>query len=108
LNALGAELRLGPVKAGNAEKKPAKVRKFSRFPCVLITEVIKDDQFYRPKDVAAALRVSTVTISRAIRQGKLKAFRIGGQWRILGSEIPRDLEAETTRSLGIYGADQSS
>ena len=62
-----------------------------------MNEVIRDDQIYRPAEVAQALRVSTVTLTRAIRSGKLKAFRVGGQWRILGEEVIRYIEHETNK-----------
>lgn len=61
--------------------------------------MVKDDQVYTPKEVAKALRVSAVTISRAIREGRLKAFRIGGQWRIYGSELREYVETETQKAL---------
>jgi excisionase family DNA binding protein len=61
--------------------------------------MVKDDQIYSPKEVAQALRVSAVTISRAIREGKLKAVRIGGQWRIYGSELNQYVSAETQKAL---------
>jgi excisionase family DNA binding protein len=54
---------------------------------------------YRPREVAEALRVSTVTVSRAIRDGKLKAFRVGGQWRILGSEVTNYLNRGTEGAM---------
>jgi excisionase family DNA binding protein len=59
----------------------------------------KEDHVYRPAEIAAALRISTVTVSRAIRQGKLKALRVGGQWRVLGSELRRYLDQETSVAL---------
>jgi excisionase family DNA binding protein len=61
--------------------------------------LLTESQVYTPKEIADTLRVSAVTISRAIREGKLKAFRVGGQWRIYGSEIRAYVEAETARAL---------
>jgi len=61
--------------------------------------MIEDDQIYRPRDLAAMLQVSAVTISRAIREGKLKAIRVGGQWRILGADFRRYLAEQTGSAL---------
>ena len=66
-------------------------------------EDVRLDQVYRPAEVAKALRVSTVTISRAILSGKLKAFRVGGQWRIIGSELASYVDGETRRALSRTG-----
>jgi excisionase family DNA binding protein len=60
---------------------------------------IISDEVYRTSEVARILKVSRVTLSRAIQSGKLKAFRVGGQWRVLGSEVVRYIQTETARSL---------
>ena len=52
-----------------------------------MNQLIVRERVYRPSEVAKALRVSSVTVSRAIRCGKLTAFRVGGQWRILGADL---------------------
>ena len=62
--------------------------------------VAKEDRVYTPREVAAILRVSSVTVSRAIRDGKLRGLRVGGQWRILGSDLQAYLETETCLALG--------
>ena len=62
--------------------------------------LVKDEKIYRTTEVAKALRVSSVTITRAIRDEKLKAFRAGGQWRIPGSEVTRYVEHQTKKALG--------
>jgi excisionase family DNA binding protein len=71
-----------------------------RTSSVNFNDVIKEDQVYMPKEVADALRVSPLTVSRAIHEGKLKAIRLRGQWRILGAELIRYLQAETDAALG--------
>ena len=60
---------------------------------------INGDEIYRTSEVARILKVSRVTLSRAIQSGKLKAFRVGGQWRLLGSEVVRYIQTETASSL---------
>ena len=61
--------------------------------------MVKEDQLYTPKEVGLALRISVVTVSRAIRDGKLVAFRVGGQWRIPGSEINNFIGRGTDSAL---------
>jgi excisionase family DNA binding protein len=47
------------------------------------------DGYLRPKDVAADLDVSYVSVMNYIKRGQLKAFKLGGQWRIAPSELER-------------------
>jgi excisionase family DNA binding protein len=39
--------------------------------------------------------VSRATLVRAIQKGRLKAFRVEGQWRILHSEVVRYLSRDS-------------
>ena len=64
--------------------------------------VIDDLQMYRPIEIARILRVSSVTIGRAVRDGRLKAIRVGGQWRILGADVQAYIEIGTQRALRRY------
>ena len=64
-----------------------------------MNELFDRERIYTVGEVARALRVSPVTVVRIIHKGKLKAFRVGGQWRILGSEAMRYLDEETKRTL---------
>ena len=65
----------------------------------MANDMIKGEQVYTPQEVAQVLKVSAATVSRAIRDGKLKGLRVGGQWRILGSDLVRYLNAETQAAL---------
>jgi excisionase family DNA binding protein len=56
---------------------------------------IRDDQPLTAKETSRILRVSTVTVMRAIRAGKLKAIRVGGQWRIFPSDLLRYVDSAT-------------
>jgi len=47
------------------------------------------DGLLTPKDVAAELDVSYVTVINYIKKGHIKAFKIGGQWRLYPSELER-------------------
>ena len=64
-----------------------------------MNDLFENERVYTVGEVAIALRVSAVTLVRAIHGGSLKAFRVKGQWRILGREITRYLDEETKRAL---------
>ena len=57
------------------------------------------DQLYSPSEVARSLRVSAATISRAIHGGKLRAYRVGNQWRIAGRDVLDYVTAQTEEAL---------
>ena len=44
------------------------------------------------REVAAALRVSTMTVYRLIRAGELRALRVGHSYRIRESDVDAYLE----------------
>jgi excisionase family DNA binding protein len=47
------------------------------------------DKLYTLKEAAELLNVSTKTVTRYIKQGNLKASKLGSQWRIKPSEVER-------------------
>lgn len=49
--------------------------------------------FYLTEEVAAMLRVSTMTVYRAIKAGKLKAYKFGKDWRIEKDDLEDFLQA---------------
>ena len=49
----------------------------------------KKDQFYTQQELAELLKVSTRTIQNWIKDGQIKAIRIGRTVRIPASEIDR-------------------
>jgi excisionase family DNA binding protein len=61
--------------------------------------MIDESQVYRPSEVAKVMRVSALTITRTISGGKLRAFRVGGQWRILGSDLMSYLNRERESAM---------
>jgi excisionase family DNA binding protein len=65
-----------------------------------VKDMIEEEVVYRPSEVARVLRVSAVTISRAILSGQLRALRVGGQWRILGSDLMAFVNDGTAHALG--------
>lgn len=45
------------------------------------------DNIYTPKEAAAILKVSERTVNEWLRSGKLKASKIGRQWRITETQL---------------------
>ncbi|GAB6135881.1 hypothetical protein JCM16307_14300 [Thermococcus prieurii] len=59
-------------------------------------------KLYRTGEVAKKLGVSKMTILRWIKSGKLKAHRIGKEYRVPESEIKRILEGKIPDKVVIY------
>ncbi len=47
------------------------------------------DGLLTPKDVAAELDISYVTVINYLKKGYILGFKVGGQWRIKPSELER-------------------
>ena len=54
-------------------------------------------EFYRAEDLARKLDVNIMTIYRYIKAGKLKAYKIGKEFRIDRTEFERFLKAARTK-----------
>lgn len=52
-------------------------------------EEIKPNQVYTTKEAQSFLKISESTIKRFLKKGIIKAHKIGGRYRIWGSEILR-------------------
>ncbi len=50
-------------------------------------EEIKPYQIYTTEEARGFLKVSKSTIKRFLKRGIIKAYKVGGQYRIWGSEI---------------------
>jgi len=48
---------------------------------------IKPNEIYTTKEAQSFLKVSDSTIKRMLKKGIIKAYKVGGQYRIWGSEI---------------------
>lgn len=48
---------------------------------------IKPNQIYTTEEARDFLKVSESTIKRFLKRGIIKAYKVGGQYRIWGSEI---------------------
>jgi len=53
---------------------------------------IKDKEFYKAEDLAEKLDVNIMTIYRYIKAGRLKAYKIGKEFRIDKNEFNMFLE----------------
>lgn len=53
---------------------------------------------YTPIEVAERLKVSVDTIKRLIKNGKLSATKIGGQWRISEDQLNEYIESRTIKA----------
>jgi excisionase family DNA binding protein len=54
-------------------------------------------EFYTPAEVADMLRVNIMTIYRYIKAGKIKAYKLGKEFRIDVKEYERFLESIETK-----------
>ena len=52
-----------------------------------MTEEIKPEKIYTPKEARDFLKVSDSTMKRMLKNGIIKAYKVSGQYRIWGSEI---------------------
>ena len=50
---------------------------------------VKPDQIYTTEEAQEYLRVSNSTIKRLLKKGILRANKVGGRYKILGSEMIR-------------------
>jgi len=57
----------------------------------------KEKEFYKPQEVAEMLRVNMMTIYRYVKAGRLKAYKIGGEFRIDKEEYTRFLNSVKTK-----------
>ncbi len=57
----------------------------------------RDKEFYRAEDLADKLDVNIMTIYRYIKAGKLKAYKIGKEYRIDKQEFETFLNKVSTK-----------
>ena len=49
--------------------------------------IIKPDEIYTTEETQNFLKISKSTIKRLLKKGIIKAYKVGGRYRIWGSEI---------------------
>lgn len=66
---------------------------------------IKPDEIYTTKEAKDFLKVSTSTMKRWLKNGIIKAYKVGGgRYRIFGREILRLFSPEIEeKAVGLYG-----
>ncbi len=57
----------------------------------------QDKEFFKASEIAGRLSVSVMTIYRYIKSGKLRAYKIGKEFRIEQIEFERFLESVKTK-----------
>jgi putative molybdopterin biosynthesis protein len=58
---------------------------------------MKQDTFYTAKELAKLLKMNVMTIYRNIKSGKLKAYKIGKEFRIEKAEFEKFLHRAKTK-----------
>ncbi|MBI2595689.1 helix-turn-helix domain-containing protein [Candidatus Daviesbacteria bacterium] len=49
-------------------------------------KIFEPNRFFKRKEICAILRISEATLGKMLK-GKIRAVRLPGQYRVLGSEI---------------------
>lgn len=58
---------------------------------------------YTPREIAQILKISQTTVKRLLRQGLIRANKIGGQYRIIGHEILRLISPDVDqKATNVY------
>ena len=66
-------------------------------------EEINPKQIYTTEETREFLKVSESTIKRLLKKGTLRAYKVGGQYRIWGAEILRLVSPEIEDKVyGVY------
>jgi excisionase family DNA binding protein len=64
-----------------------------------MTKEIKPNGVYTTAETQKILRISSSTIKRLLKNGLLRANKVGGQYRILGKEILRLLSPAVEKKV---------
>lgn len=62
-----------------------------------MTEEIKSSAVYTTQETQKLLKISNSTIKRLLKNGLIKANKVGGQYRILGKEVLRLVSPEAEK-----------
>jgi excisionase family DNA binding protein len=64
---------------------------------------VNENEIYTPEEAKEILKVSSSTMTRLIKQGFIRAAKIGKQYRIMGKEILRAVSPKLEDQVGkIY------
>jgi len=62
----------------------------------LSANLAEKQSFLTPQEVSGLLRVSTQTVRRWIKEGRLPAYKVGRAWRIKEDDLNRWLDGQRT------------
>jgi len=60
---------------------------------------IKPDEIYTTEEAQSFLKISKSTIKRFLKRGIIKAYKVGGTYRIWGDEILRLVSPKVERKI---------
>lgn len=60
----------------------------------MIKEELDNLKYYSLADIEPVIGVSHRTLLRYIKDGKLKAVKLGGRWKVSAAELERFLQGE--------------
>ena len=63
---------------------------------------IRENEVYTPEETQKILKISQSTMSRLIKQGLIRAAKVGKQYRILGKEILRMVSPKIEDGVGKF------
>jgi excisionase family DNA binding protein len=75
---------------------------------MLSASLAEERSFLTPKEVSDFLRVSTQTVLRWIKEGKLPAYKVGRVWRISKVDLDKWLNQQRTPRKVDDQADRST
>ena len=61
---------------------------------------INEREVYTPQETQALLKVSSSTVTRMIKNGVIRAAKVGKQYRIMGKELLRILSPRLEDQVG--------
>lgn len=68
-----------------------------------MSEIIKPNIIYTTTEARGFLKISESTIKRLLKNGVIRAYKVGGQYRIWGAEILRLVSPEVENEVyGVY------
>lgn len=68
-----------------------------------MVDEIKSKQIYTTEEARDFLKISESTIKRFLKRGTLRAYKVGGQYRIWGAEILRLVSPQVEDKVyGVY------
>jgi len=68
-----------------------------------MVDEIKPKQVYTTEEARGFLKISESTIKRFLKKGTIRAYKVGGQYRIWGAEILRLVSPQVEDEVyGVY------